>query len=238
MSIDNKSIYTLCHNLEHECLKVGADQQELVRVDSYMQGIDALKEHAIRENNFAVADSFYPGIRMDIPDTYIIQLVRNFHNIIRDFFGLDLRKIKKAVSKYSMVTFKPEDLNLMQRIPHFDAPTRESLAVIHYLCDAPDSGTALYRHRQSGYEYIDRERYDGYVANIQSHYSDPANHPSGYMCGSNADYEEIASFKAVYNRLIMYRGSSLHSGIINPDYNFDPNPETGRLTVTSFIEFS
>ena len=27
-------------------------------------------------------------------------------------------------------------------------------------------------------------------------------------------------------------------GIINPDYNFDPNPETGRLTVTSFIEFS
>lgn len=238
MSVDNKLIYAPCKNLQYECLKVGNDQQELVRVDAYMQGVDTLKQYAIEKNSFAIADSFYPGVRMDIPDTYIIEFVRNFHNIIRDFFELDLRKIKKAVSKYSMVTFKPEDLNLMQRIPHFDAPTRESLAVIHYLCDAPDSGTSLYRHRKTGYEYIDRGRYDNYVESIQSQYSDPKLRPSGYMCGSNEDYEEIASFQAEYNRLIMYRGSSLHSGIIRPDYNFDPNPETGRLTVTSFIEFS
>ena len=238
MTIDKKSNYALCKDLQYECLKVGADQQELVRVDSYMQGVDTLKQHAIENNSFAVADSFYPGVRMDIHDAYIVELVRNFHNIIRDFFGLDLRKIKKAVSKYSMVTFKPQDLNMMQCIPHFDAPSRESLAVIHYLCDAPDSGTSLYRHRKTGYEYIDRGRYDNYVESIQSHYSDPDLYPSSYMCGSNEAYEEIASYKAVYNRLIMYRGSSLHSGIIRPDYNFDPNPETGRLTVTSFIEFS
>jgi len=58
------------------------------------------------------------------------------------------------------------------------------------------------------------------------------------MCGSNNEFEEIMSFEAKFNRLIMYRGTSLHSGIIRPEYNFDPNPQTGRLTITSFYEFA
>ena len=79
---------------------------------------------------------------------------------------------------------------------------------------------------------------DNYTQNLQQQFDDPLNQPNGYIHGSTENYEEIASYKAVYNRLLMYRGSSLHSGIINSDYNFDPSPETGRLTVTSFIEFS
>ena len=238
MPTNNKAIYNLCKNVDYERLKVGNDQQELVRVDNYMQGADTLIEDAVSRNNFAVADSFYPGIRMDISDAYIIQFVRNFHHIIQDFFKLDLRRIKKAASKYSIVTFSPEKLKLMQRIPHFDAPTRNSLAVIHYLSDAPNSGTSLYRHRETGYEYIDPLRIENYKHNLEKQFDEPSKHPSGYIHKSTETYEEIASHKAVYNRLLMYRGSSLHSGIIKPDYNFDPSPETGRLTVTSFIEFS
>ncbi len=238
MSVNNNEIYALCKDINYEYLKVGNEQQELVRVDNYMQGADALLDDAISRNNFAVADSFYPGLRMDITDAYIIQLVRNLQHVIQDFFKLDLRKIKKAVSKYSIVTFSPENLKLMQRIPHFDAPTRNSLAVIHYLSDAPNSGTSLYRHRKTGFEYIDQLRIENYTQNLQLQFDDPSKHPSGYIHESNETYEEIASHNAVYNRLLMYRGSSLHSGIIKPDYNFDPSPETGRLTVTSFIEFS
>jgi hypothetical protein len=238
MSVDNKATYALCDNIDYEYLKVGNDQQELVRVDNYMQGADVLLEDAISRNNFAVADSFYPGIRMNITDAYIIQLVCNFHTVIQDFFKLDLRRIKKAVSKYSIVTHSPEDLTLMQRIPHYDAPTRNSLAVIHYLSDAPNSGTSLYRHRETGYEYIDQARSEKYSNSLQQQFDEPSKHPSGYIHESTQVFEEIASHKAVYNRLLMYRGSSLHSGIIKPDYNFDPSPESGRLTVTSFIEFS
>jgi hypothetical protein len=238
MSDDDKSNYMPCQDLDYEFLKVGADQQELVRVDSYIQGVDALRQHAIAGNSFAVADSFYPGVRMAISDTYIISLVRNFQAVIRDFFGLDLRTIKSAASKYSIVTFKPDKLQLRQRIPHFDAPSRNSLAVIHYLSDAPDSGTAFYRHNATGYEYIDGSRLGKYEGSIEARFQDPAHQPSSYICGDTEDYSQIASFKAVKNRLLMYRGSNLHSGMIRPDYNFDPSPETGRLTVTSFIEFS
>lgn len=238
MSVDDRSNYAPCKNMEYECLKMGADQQELMRVDSYIQGADALRNEAIAGNNFAVADSFYPGVRMAITDAYILALVRNFQGVIRDFFKLDLRTIKSAASKYSIVTSKPEELKLMQRIPHFDAPSRNSLAVIHYLCDAPDSGTAFYHHGETGYDYIDRSRLEKYEQSIVKRFKDPLRQPSGYVCGDTQDYSEIASFGAVHNRLLMYHGSSLHSGIIRPDYNFDPSPETGRLTITSFIEFS
>jgi hypothetical protein len=179
MSANNNEMYALCKDIDYEYLKVGNDQQELVRVDNYMQGADALLEDSISRNNFAVADSFYPGLRMDITDAYIIQLVRNLQHVIQDFFKLDLRKIKKAVSKYSIVTFSPENLKLMQRIPHFDAPTRNSLAVIHYLSDAPNSGTSLYRHRKTGFEYIDQLRIENYTQNLQQQFDDPSKHPSG-----------------------------------------------------------
>ncbi|MCT2529639.1 DUF6445 family protein [SAR92 clade bacterium H921] len=238
MSVDDKLHYTPCKNMEYECLTIGTDQQELMRVDSYIQGADALRQEAIANNNFAIADSFYPGVRMAISDAYIVALVRNFQGVIRDFFKLDLRTIKSAASKYSIVTSQPEDLKLMQRIPHFDAPSRDSLAVIHYLCDAPDSGTAFYHHDETGYDFIDRGRLGNYEQSIVTRFQDPTRQPAGYVCGGTEDYSEIASFGAVYNRLLMYRGSSLHSGIIRPDYNFDPSPETGRLTITSFIEFS
>lgn len=237
MSVDDRSHYAPCENIDIACSKIGADQQELVRVDNYMQGANALKQDAIARNNFAVADSFYPGIRMAISDTYIVALVKNFHGIIQDFFGLDLRKIKKAVSAYSIVTYAPDQLKLMQRIPHFDAPSRDSLAVIHYLCDAPDSGTSFYRHNATGYEYINKDRIGNYEKSIVERFQNPTDQPTHYICGDTEDYSEIASHSAVYNRLLMYRGSSLHSGIIRPGYNFDPSPETGRLTVTSFIEF-
>lgn len=238
MSVDDKSIYAPCSDIDIECLKIGADQQELVRVDSYIQGVDKLKQDAIARNNFTVADSFYPGVRMSISDAYIVALVRNFQTVIRDVFNLDLRTIKKAVAKYSIVTSRPEDLAPMQLIPHFDAPSRSSLAVIHYLCDAPDSGTAFYRHRETGHEYIDRQRLEQYEGSIKRQLQDPTVHPSSYICGDTEAYSKIASCSTLYNRLLMYRGSSLHSGIIKPNYNFDPSPETGRLTITSFIEFS
>ena len=43
MSVDDKSNYAPCQNMEVEHIKIGADQQELVKVDSYIQGADSIK---------------------------------------------------------------------------------------------------------------------------------------------------------------------------------------------------
>jgi len=40
---------------------------------------------------------------------------------------------------------------------------------------------------------------------------------------------------ACSNRLVMYRCSSLHSGDIPANYNYDLNPATGRFTIAAFL---
>lgn len=231
------TVYELCEAANIECYKVGNEQQEVLRVDNYLKGAQALKEYAVQKNEFARADSFYPGIRMAVPQEYTIALVRNFGFFMEQFFQLQVRQIKSAVSKFSIVTTRPNQLDLLQRIPHFDSPSRKGLAVVHYLQSIPSMGTTLYRHIPTGFEYVDEHRYSQYMKNIEERFSSEDEYPEGYINGSTDQFEEIASFDAIFNRLVMYRGTSLHSGRIGTDYNFDPSPATGRLTITSFFEF-
>jgi hypothetical protein len=229
--------YELCEEANIECYKVGNEQQEVLLVDNYIKGALALKERAVQINEFARADSFYPGIRMQVPQEYTMALVKNFGFFMEQFFHLEVRQIKKAVSKFSIITTRQNDLDLLQRIPHFDSPSRKGLAFVHYLQSVPGMGTSLYRHTPTSFEYVDEQRYSSYTEKIQERFPTEDAYPEGYINGSTDQFEEIASFDAVFNRLLMYRGTSLHCGKIGKDYNFDPSPATGRLTVTSFFEF-
>ena len=156
---------------------------------------------------------------------------------MEQFFHLEVRQIKSAVSKFSIITNRQNDLDLLQRIPHFDSPSRKGLAVVHYLQSLPNMGTSLYRHKPTNFEYVDEQRYSSYMMKIEERFPTKNEYPEGYINGSTDQFEEIASIDAIFNRLLMYRGTSLHSGKIGKDYNFDPNPATGRLTLTSFFEF-
>lgn len=229
--------YELCEEANIECYKVGNEQQEVLLVDNYLKGALALKERAVQINEFARADSFYPGVRMQVPQEYTMALVKHFGFFMEQFFHVEVRQIKKAVSTFSIITTRQHDLDLLQRIPHFDSPSRKGLAFVHYLQSVPGMGTSLYRHRPTHFEYVDEQRYSRYTEKIQERFPTEDVYPEGYINGSTDQFEEIASFDAVFNRLLMYRGTSLHCGKIGKEYNFDPSPATGRLTVTSFFEF-
>lgn len=231
------SVYQLCEDANIECFRVGNEQQELLLVDNFLKGASTLKEYAIQKNEFARADSFYPGIRMQVPQEYTIAIVNNLGFFMEQFFHLEVRQIKSAVSKFSIITDSPNNLDLLQRIPHFDSPSRKGLAVVHYLQSIPSMGTSLYRHKPTNFEYVDEQRYSSYTAKIKERFPAEEAYPEGYINGSTDQFEEIASVEAIFNRLLMYRGTSLHSGQIGKDYNFDPSPATGRLTLTSFFEF-
>lgn len=224
-------------NIEINCYQIGLESEPLIQVDSFLSGADILKKYAIDHSHFKPADNFYPGIRMAVPLIYTAAMAKNLRRPIQSLFGFDPRNAKKAVSTFSIVTQKTEELSLSQKIPHFDAAAKKSLAAVHYLTDDEDSGTAFYRHRKSGFEFVDSDRYSQYMNCVKAQYSNEIKVPRGYICGSTDEYEMIAPVTAKFNRLILYRGSSLHSGIIKPNYDFDPNPQTGRLTITSFLEF-
>lgn len=231
----DQTIFKLGPDAKIECYAIGNEGEPLVKVESFMSGAAQLKQYAVERNEFKPADSYYPGIRMPVPLIYTAALAKNLRHYIESLFGVDPRNVKKAVSTFSLVTNPTRDLDLLQRIPHFDATSKKNLAAVHYLVDDATSGTAFFRHRKLGYEYIDAGRYDTYMQCVRMQFSNKT--PSGYICGSTEEYEMIASFQGKYNRLVLYRGSSLHSGIIPETYTFDPSPATGRLTITSFFEF-
>lgn len=231
-------VYSLCSDIQIECLEVGREKEPLLIVDSFISGAQTLKDYAIGINHFPVADSFYPGIRMPVPMLYSVAMAKNLAYFIDGLFGLDVTQIKSGVSRFSIVTTPPDELSLFQRIPHIDSPSKNGLAAIHYLADFPTAGTALYRHKETGFEYVDQARNDLFLKHIHQQFKTPADYPTGYICGDTPEFEVIAASEARFNRMIMYRGSSLHSGIIPPDYKFDPKPASGRLTIASFFEFN
>ena len=58
---------------------------------------------------------------------------------------------------------------------------------------------------------------------------------SGYIAGSDEFFEQIGAVEAVPDRLIIYQGSLLHSGIIPDDMTFSADPREGRLTANIFV---
>jgi len=231
------SFLKLNANAEFSLIKVGDEQQPFLKVDSFMHDANVLRQYAINNSAFKVADTFYPGVRMPIPNNYIRALLFNLKDALEKGFGFHVDKLKAASSSYSMVTFAPDELSFGQKIPHFDSLSHNGLAFIHYLCDFPKFGTSLYRHKATGYEYVDNARVDGYYAHLNDEFKDSSEEIEGYIDSTTDAFELIHSSAAVFNRIIAYYGKSLHSGNIADDFNFSADPNVGRLTITTFMEF-
>jgi len=106
---------------------------------------------------------------------------------------------------------------------------------VHYLFKRDLGGTAFYRHRKTGFEYVDVPRRATYLDIVEQEMNGPDSPASGYINGSTALYEQISAQQGVFNRLLMYRRSSLHSGSIRPDFVPELDPRKGRLSINGFL---
>ncbi len=59
---------------------------------------------------------------------------------------------------------------------------------------------------------------------------------AGYTNSSNAAFEQIGLVEAKADRVVIYQGSLLHSGIIPPDMPLSDDPRVGRLTTNLFVQ--
>jgi hypothetical protein len=114
-------------------------------------------------NNFDKVDTFYPGLRMNAPSLYINAIPFYLANLLGPVFGLTPDKIAGGKSLYSMAITPPDHLERKQCLPHIDSFLSGDLACAHYLCDKDQGGTALYRHKKTGYEKITSETIDLYI---------------------------------------------------------------------------
>lgn len=216
---------------------VGESRSPVVVVDDFTGAVDEVVAVAAALGPFPPAErTLYPGLRRKIGAEdgaayrYAERTLEAAAPVIGGAFDMD--GFDWIEASFSMVTAAPDTLAPAQRAPHFDSVDPGLLALLHYLSVPAGTGTAFYRHRTTGTEIVTAANVDAFVAAARKESAGL----EGYIDGSNAWFEEIGRIEAVPDRLIIYRGGLLHSGIIPPGMALDPDPRRGRLTANFFVQ--
>ncbi|WP_261389806.1 DUF6445 family protein [Ferrimonas balearica] len=219
--------------------RVGRERTPILVVDDAVQCVASLRDVACQCGEFKSAmGAFYPGIRAPLPPSYVIDVVNRAVPLLRQLHGVpEHYQLRPAGFSFSLLTQSPERLQPLQRLPHFDTPDPYHFALLHYLNPGPHGSTALFRHRESGYERIDAKRMDGYFSLAQSALDELMKLPPAYMVESNHHYDCYYSVPYRENRLAIYPGNLLHSIQVNPEQDISDDPLSGRLTANLFIRF-
>jgi len=221
-----------------ELRRFGITKTPVVVIDDFSGSLDRILEIAEELAPFPRHTNNYPGVRrIFTPDdtaanAYAQETCERAAQFITDAFDFDSFDLVEA--SFSMVTLKPQELTTPQRAPHFDTTDQNDLALLHYLRAPPNTGTAFFRQRTTGIERVTKFNVSTYVpvAEVQIPQLPP---DSGYFQGSDEFFEQIGAVEAVPDRMIIFQGSLLHSGIIPPDMQLTGDPRHGRLTANIFV---
>jgi len=222
-----------------QLLRLGNSQSPVVVIDEFTGDSEAIARIADSLAPFPpIQGNYYPGTRRIITETdteafaYLYEACR----LVAPFIGgaFEVQGFGLAEGSFSIVTVKPDQLVPVQRQPHFDSPEQNVFAMLHYLRVPSGSGTAFYRHRATGTERVTPANVDRFATIARAESKKLLDH-SGYMHGSDEFYEQIGAVEAVPDRLVMYHGSLLHSGVIPPEMSFSADPREGRLTANFFL---
>jgi hypothetical protein len=183
-------------------------------------------------------DSYYPGVRrmIDEADADAFAFVQDTCREAAQFIAgaFDLHSFTLLRASFSMVTLPPDQLNPIQRAPHYDSTDPNYLALLLYVRVPAKTGTAFFRQRSTGIERVTDDNAAGLLKTFEAEAPTTDSH-SGYIRGSNPFYEQIGAVEGVPDRLVIYQGSLLHSGIIPEDMLFSADPRVGRLTANLFV---
>jgi hypothetical protein len=224
---------------ERFCLEIrhaGRERQPVLIVDDFLRDPDSMVRYAVNEARFQPSPFSYPGIVAPAPEAYIDTLARVLVPMIGDAFGVKPDTAFLSECFFAIATYPPEQLHFGQRLPHVDDVDPGLVAVLHYLCDSSQGGTALYRHRATGYESLTEEQ-NRQVKSLNAPEIAANPLPAEYPNASTRLYEQTAYFDARFNRVIIYRSQILHSMAADANTKFHPDPRIGRLTTNTFLRF-
>jgi len=222
-----------------ELLRVGKGQNPVVVIDEFSGRLEEILGIAEGLAPYPVIKgNYYPGVRRIIEsadtsaDAYVRRLCEEAAPFIAGAF--DIQGFALTEASFSMVTTPPSDLSPPQRAPHFDSTDPQNYALLHLLRVPEGSGTAFYRQRSTGIERVTEANLARFVTTAKREAAQLRD-DSGYIVGSDEFFEQVAAVEAVPDRLLIYQGGLLHSGIIPPEMSFSADPRRGRLTANLFI---
>lgn len=216
---------------------IGEERNPVVVIDNFVPDPIAMLTFAKSLDYAVLPNHYYPGVRAEPPQgrhDYGDATFATISACLRDYFGCR-QQAQIFRTLFSIATTTPDALDDVQRLPHHDTVFENRYAAVHYLCDPKFGGTAFFRHRSTGYETITEERYNLYMAQLKTEIARYGLGAPAFIAGDTAIFDHVATFEPAYNRAILFRGHTLHSGAITNSHDLPDDPDSGRLSVVSFI---
>lgn len=210
----------------------GIERQPVVVIDQFAEADRFVDDAGFL--SFRPIGAHYPGVRAIVAPAMLRDLLVQLEPLAAEVFGVNGLDMVDAF--YSLVTTPPSALAPIQRLPHFDEVSPSRLALLHFLSRDESSGTAFYRHRSTGFESIDAGRLPAYRAALDADLLKHGMPGADYIAGDTPIFEQSAVHIGRFNRALLYRSNTLHCALIPPDMSLDDDPQTGRLTVNTFLD--
>lgn len=214
--------------------RIGHEREPIVVIDGFSSAPGLLVEQAAGET-YRTLGPHYPGLRAPLAGAYLSERMDLLQKVLADVFGAQ-DGANLIECNFSLVTTPPAQLGVMQRLPHFDSADPGRLAVLHYLCGPEGGGTAFYRHRSSGFETVSASRMEDYSSLLEGELARKGGPQAGYLHGDTPLFEQTYKVSAAFNRLVIYRGWTLHSGLVPDGHSLSADPRAGRLTINTFLQ--
>jgi hypothetical protein len=219
--------------------EVGQEKTPVIVIDDFAIDTEKVIDYACRARDYGPdRSSAYPGLRANLPREYVISVLNSIYKLLFKVYQVPANLSLKPINTvYSLIATPEEELSLAQRVPHFDSNSPWYLAVLHYLNAGNFCDTGLFRHRPTGFERISEQRLDRFLESSEAYLNAHGEPPKEYIFASSGQYELYQRIEYRPNRLVVYPGSLLHSGLVDPQVDINPDPRSGRLTANIFVDF-
>ena len=223
-------------NLSVSLIELGEEKTPLFVVDDFLAEAPKLQRLSSQGAGFKEDKTdFYPGVRKPLNDEYANLVCRFARHLFTEYLtDFDVPEVATTLCAFSVTTSEPEKLLPIQRIPHFDTVSDQQWAVVHYLCDEDKGGTGFFRHRQTGFERITKDRSKRYQRVLDDQAITEGLPPAIYLQGETKLFELTHQVSAKFNRALFYPSNVLHSGLIKQWRPEDLSD--ARLTANTFIQ--
>lgn len=227
MIIHNASDFET-NNIEFQTKHIGTEKNLIVTIDNVFRNpdlvLEKIKDYPVIKNDVKF-ENLYPGYvtYLTLPNWHLDKI---FSMAIYNFFMAEGNI--DPILRLNVLSNK-DKVYKQALIPHIDTVR---YAGQMYLCDYPNSYTAFYRHKKTGFETQIREwRYKEEYQEINSLYNH--DHKSLYdrkQMGEYVDYDSIDEDEnwecyhkepVVKNRLIIHAGNLYHSAYLKSKYDYE-----------------
>ena len=219
---------------------IGLCQTPVITInDVGIDWIESLRRHASELNFSPDRANYYPGMRCNLPNEYVLAIVSILAKLVSDVYKVP-RNLTPNIfqASFSLVTQAEQTLTTAQCIPHFDTTKPYSFAILHYLSPGEHGHTGFFRHLPTGLERVSADSRQLYLSEIDRYFDLHGQPQKQYMTSGNDHFELIDKITYQQHRLAVYPSSLIHSAMIVPENDIHPDPMKGRLTANIFLEFN